>query len=91
MAECVRQTYGHNFVPRSACSAGGSPSWDATADRYPVFHREQKSRTFFSLDRKKKIFPCLPAPVRETGVARAADLASFRDVRVGTVKAHQSG
>src|SRR5215472_18215101 len=24
------------------------------------------SRTFFSLDRKEKIFPCLPAPVRET-------------------------
>ncbi len=27
---------------------------------------EEKSRTFFSLDRKEKIFPCLPAPVRET-------------------------
>src|SRR5215468_123052 len=24
------------------------------------------SRTFFSFDRKEKIFPCLPAPVRET-------------------------
>ena len=24
------------------------------------------SRTFFSLDRKEKIFPCIPAPVRET-------------------------
>ena len=24
------------------------------------------SRTFFSLDWKEKIFPCLPAPVRET-------------------------
>src|SRR5215469_8944028 len=23
------------------------------------------SRTFFSLDRKERIFPCLPAPVRE--------------------------
>jgi hypothetical protein len=27
---------------------------------------EEKSRTFFSLDWKEKIFPCLPAPVRET-------------------------
>ena len=27
---------------------------------------EEKSRTFFSLDRKEKIFPYLPAPVRET-------------------------
>jgi len=44
------------------------PNLDSRSRRFTLerVFGEEKSRTFFSLDRKEKIFPCLPAPVRET-------------------------
>jgi hypothetical protein len=55
------------------------PSSDSRSRRFTLerVFGEEKSRAFFSHDRKEKMFPCLPAPVRERGVGCAVDLAWF--------------
>jgi hypothetical protein len=53
---------------------------DSRWQRFPperVFG-EEMSRALFSLDRRKKMFPCLPAPLCvRRGVGRAVDVAWF--------------
>jgi hypothetical protein len=44
--------------------------------KIPIYKRRSQG-IFFSLDRKEKVFPWLPAPARETRIGRAAYRAWF--------------